>query len=361
LKTETEMALHAPFPYFGGKRKVAGRVWQALGNPKHYIEPFFGSGAVLLLRPDFEPQMTETVCDKDGFVANVWRALQADPDEVAKWCDWPVNHADLNARRKVLIANEDRLLDSLCADDGWYDAKMAGYWIWAASCWIGSGLTRKTAIPNISGGGSCVHAKGAIPHIGTGGRGVHAKGKIPHISNGGRGVHAVGNRDNNSGDFVLGEPYNMNIYDWFRRLSERLRYVRVVCGDWTRVCGGNWQDKMGIVGMFFDPPYGVIDRDTSVYHHDSTTVAHDVMEWVKARGDNPRYRIVLAGYEEYAPLLEHGWTAESWMAQGGYSNSGANNNENRHREMLYFSPHTLKPSDSCASDNVRAVQDALSV
>ena len=32
--------LIAPFPYFGGKSKIADIVWRALGQPKHYIEPF---------------------------------------------------------------------------------------------------------------------------------------------------------------------------------------------------------------------------------------------------------------------------------------------------------------------------------
>ena len=27
--------LKAPFPYFGGKSKVAGKIWRALGNPDH--------------------------------------------------------------------------------------------------------------------------------------------------------------------------------------------------------------------------------------------------------------------------------------------------------------------------------------
>lgn len=75
---------------------IADIVWQALGQPAHYIEPFFGSGAVLLNRPDWVPRMIETVNDKDGFIANVWRALQFAPNDVAKWCDWPVNHADLS-------------------------------------------------------------------------------------------------------------------------------------------------------------------------------------------------------------------------------------------------------------------------
>jgi DNA adenine methylase len=95
--------LKAPFPYFGGKSQVAGRVWSALGRPMHYLEPFFGSGAVLLSRPKYDQYLhTETVCDADGHIANVWRSIQSDPDEVAKWCDWPVNHADLIARKKTI-------------------------------------------------------------------------------------------------------------------------------------------------------------------------------------------------------------------------------------------------------------------
>lgn len=93
-----------PFPYFGGKSKISSIVWEALGNPKHYIEPFFGSGAVLLNRPNFDPSTSiESINDKDGFIANVWRSLQFSPDETAKWCDWPVNHADLSARKKELL------------------------------------------------------------------------------------------------------------------------------------------------------------------------------------------------------------------------------------------------------------------
>ena len=82
--------MKAPFPYFGGKLPIADKVWRALGNPKHYIEPFFGSGAVLLNRPKDEIGV-ETINDKDGYVCNVWRALQFAPGEVAKWCDWPVS------------------------------------------------------------------------------------------------------------------------------------------------------------------------------------------------------------------------------------------------------------------------------
>ena len=322
--------LKAPFPYFGGKSTVAVDIWAALGNPKHYIEPFFGSGAVLLARPNWDvTSQMETVCDKDGFVANVWRSLQYKPDEVAKWCDWPVNHADLCARKKVLLAEKDTLLSSLIADDGFCNPKLAGYWVWAASCWIGSGLMRSNQRPHIADGGRGVHALGKRPHIADGGMGVHALGKIPHIphvSNGGQGVQGV---------------YNYKIYEWFRALSERLRNVRVVCGDWKRVCGGDWQDKVGICGIFLDPPYGVCDRDLSLYQEEVTDdLTRDVASWCLERGKLKTYRIVLAGYDEYDILLSNGWTYKVWQAQGGYGNQGdGQGRKNKIRERLYFSPY----------------------
>lgn len=291
--------MKAPFVYFGGKSTIAHVVWEVLGQPKTYIEPFFGSGAVLLNRPKYDNKKHyEIVNDKDGFIANVWRALQCNPDEVAKWCDYPINHADLSARKTRLIKEEGYLLENLIKDDSWYDPKLAGYWIWASSCWIGCGLTRK----------------GARPHL-AGNQGVQ-------------------------------EPYNENIYKWFRELSERLRYVKVVCGDWKRVCGGNWQNNNGLVGIFLDPPYGVADRDTSVYHHDSTEIAKDVLEWVKERGNINDYRIVIAGYEEYQELVDdYGWTKHTWKTGGGYGNMGVGQGKkNRYRETLFISPNCIKNS-----------------
>ena len=40
--------MKAPFPWFGGKARIAPMVWERFGNVANYIEPFFGSGAVLL-------------------------------------------------------------------------------------------------------------------------------------------------------------------------------------------------------------------------------------------------------------------------------------------------------------------------
>jgi site-specific DNA-adenine methylase len=93
--------LRAPFPWFGGKRTVAAEIWSRLGEPVNYVEPFFGSGAVLLARG--KPGKTETVNDADRFVSNFWRATQRDPEAVAHYMDWPVNEADLSARHLWLL------------------------------------------------------------------------------------------------------------------------------------------------------------------------------------------------------------------------------------------------------------------
>jgi hypothetical protein len=72
-------SLSAPFPWFGGKRKVAAEVWSRFGTVANYVEPFFGSGAVMLGRP--APVVgNETINDLDGYVclAPATRLLTAD-------------------------------------------------------------------------------------------------------------------------------------------------------------------------------------------------------------------------------------------------------------------------------------------
>lgn len=131
------LPLKAPFPYYGGKSIIAAEVWRRLGDVPNYVEPFFGSGAVLLARPH-EPQL-ETANDYDGMVSNFWRALQADPDAVAHYADWPVNENDLTARHIWLVNRKESMQQRLEGDPAWYDVQAAGWWVWGISCWIGSG------------------------------------------------------------------------------------------------------------------------------------------------------------------------------------------------------------------------------
>ena len=67
------MTLRAPFPYYGGKARWAPLIWERLGNPTVYVEPFAGSLAVLLSRTGGAGPR-EIVCDLDGMICNFWRA-----------------------------------------------------------------------------------------------------------------------------------------------------------------------------------------------------------------------------------------------------------------------------------------------
>lgn len=135
--------LKAPFPSFGGKSRIAPLVWERLSRAsdpaRNFIEPFCFSAAMLLLRPD-EPAI-ETVNDLNCFVANFWRAVQHDPEAVARHADWPVNETDLHARHAWLVRSHEAAekLEQVRKDPDFWDARIAGWWCWGACMWIGSG------------------------------------------------------------------------------------------------------------------------------------------------------------------------------------------------------------------------------
>lgn len=92
--------MKAPFAYFGGKSGMAAEVVALLPPHRVYLEPFFGSGAVLFAKPS---ATHEIVNDVDGAVATFFRVLRERPDELADACglsphcrDEFVAAADLN-------------------------------------------------------------------------------------------------------------------------------------------------------------------------------------------------------------------------------------------------------------------------
>ena len=313
------MSLSAPFPYFGGKSRAAPEIWQRLGDVDSYVEPFCGSLAVLLARP--HAPRTETVNDMDRFLANFWRAVKAAPAEVAEWADWPVNEADLEARHYWLVTKgRDRLADVVGDPDG-YDAKVAGWWVWGACAWIGSGWCSGEG-PWRWDGEAWVDRR-QLPHL-SGDQGINRK--LPHLGDHGRGVHRPS-----------GEP----IAEWMSALSVRLRTVRVACGDWSRVCGDSITTGIGTCGVLLDPPYSAADR-AEVYNNDCFDVAHKARAWAIERGSDPKMRIAFCGYAgEFDEPWPDGWTEYAWKAKGGYAGQGGGENVNAKRERVWFSPHCL--------------------
>lgn len=349
------MKLRAPFPWFGGKSRVARLVWDRFGDVRNYVEPFAGSLAVLLGRPS-EPKI-ETVNDLDCWIANFWRAITTDPDQVAHWADWPVNEADLHARHLWLV-KQTEFRERMKTDPEYFDPKIAGWWVWGISQWIGSGwcaaaggntrpdlhsagvgvhgVVEKRPFLTNHGGGMGVHGGKCLRLGNDHGRAVlRVANSIPDLSGAsgaaGRGIHA-------SGRPVTG------ILEWFQCLADRLRRVRVCCGDWTRVLGPAPTTCIGITGVFLDPPYGVEDR-ADLYGEESRDVAHAVREWAIANGDNPELRIALCGYAGEHEMPES-WRWIGWKTNGGFATQkrkGTQGQQNAARERIWFSPACLQP------------------
>lgn len=133
------------------------------------------------------------------------------------------------------------------------------------------------------------------------------------------------------------------IYDWMFALAERLRRVRVCCGDWTRVLGRGSRNTPVTPMSSVLEPYLSDFRDPSLYGTESGDVAHAVREWALANGKNKRLRIALCGYEGEHEMPAD-WQCVAWKAAGGYA-SAAGNDENSHKERIWFSPHCARAED----------------
>jgi hypothetical protein len=333
--------LKAPFPWFGGKSRVAHLVWDRFGNVPNYVEPFAGSLAVLLGRP--HAPGTETVNDLDCMVANFWRSLRHDPDELAAWADWPVNEADQHARHLWLCSQEE-FRERMKVDPDYYDTKIAGWWVWGQCIWIGAGWCARQ-LPHLGDAGTGVHRK--LPHLGDAGKGLNRQ--LPHLGDAGKGLNRqlphlgdAGTGVCDVSDPISGTLRGSQIQAYMRDLAERLRNVRVCCGDWSRICGPSPTVKHGTTGVLLDPPYAdEADRTEDLYASDSGDVAHAVREWAEVNGTNPQLRIALCGYDGEHQLP--GWECVEWKARGGYGSQGeGRGRENAARERIWFSPHCLK-------------------
>lgn len=304
------MKLRAPFPWFGGKSLAAPLIWRAFGAVPNYVEPFAGSLAVLLARPGGAGKV-ETVNDKDGLLCNFWRATIAAPGEVAHHASWPVNECDLHARHAWLMREGLPLTERLIADPDWFDARIAGWWVWGISAWIGNGWCSRD---------ERLHR--CIPKIGGPGHGVHAPSRKKPQTTRDKGVHSGAGAE---------------LVDVFTALAERLRRVRVCCGDWTRVLGRSTlgldtRHGMTPTGVVIDPPYKHELRDKRLYREDDAHLSAAARAWAIEHGDEPKLRIALCGLEGEHDMPPR-WTCVAWKPHG----SG----ENRHRERLWFSPHCL--------------------
>jgi hypothetical protein len=289
--------MRAPFPYTGSKLDAALLIERLMGPISNLVIPFAGQLGDLLGRS--EPVKIETVNDLDGFVVNAWRALTYAPERMAELCDHPVHEITVHAAHDLLLARAPDLPALLLRDPRAFDVELAAWWVWGASCWLGSGWCR-TPGPN-----------GPIRQLpllrGSDGTGVGY----------GVGVHAGHIRD--------------RLPETFAALARRLKRVRIVHGDWRRVLTRAVTTSHGVTGVSLDPCYDHRRRLAGLYRIDPPNQSVEVEEWSLENGDDPMMRITLCGKDdEHDSLLPEGWTRHPWRDDG---------------EVIWASPHCVVGAD----------------
>jgi len=142
------------------------------------------------------------------------------------------------------------------------------------------------------------------------------------------------------GDAGQGVNRKMPVEAWLCRLAERLRRVRVTCGDFERVLSDSvlhaGQARGGAIGVLLDPPYPAGAGQDSFYAGDTeaaSVVYARALRWAKDNGDRERMRIVVCGYEGlWTPPA--GWTVRHWHNTAGYRGEAG-----QRQEVLWCSPH----------------------
>ncbi len=280
----------SPFiPYFGGKGRIASFVWKLLGNPKVYIEPFVGGGAVFLNRPyPIDPRYhIEIISDVDGLVINLWRAIKYNRKALEDGIERPISEVELNCFLNIVRKGSD-LIDRMEEDETFVDIKL---------------------------GIAYAYILGVSKHLFWGERVVPMNLKLSGLMK--RCYWVNGELDN----------YLTIVYN-------RLKHTTIFKRDWKYVM--QWIDedrdfKTYLKGIYFDPPYETSGKDNEkFYKRESQSVESEVYQYAHLTGDDPTKRIVFSSTKDYPELIQSGWTRYRWKRKED------------NLEYIYASPHCLK-------------------
>ena len=307
--------LKTPFPWPGNKSRQCPEIWSRLGQVDLFVDPFCATLSSLLGRPGgtYGVERVNDVCCN---ITNFWRAVVHDPNQVAHYCQWPVNEIDLNARHYWLCDRswgENSIRSQLMADPEWFDAKQAGWWVWGQCLAMG---TQWCADPSVSSRG---HARPA---------GARPNWQKPRTIDTCPGVASP----------------NADAYAWLQALQHRLQRVQVMNGDFERclTVGTTWKEFKR-VGVLLDPPYSQQLRSRMLYPTDlgiddplRQEPAIRAYQWALENGNNPRLRIALCGLSGEHEMPD-GWSVYEWTNRCGYSSIGGEGRTSD--EVIWFSPH----------------------
>ena len=219
--------------YPGSKWNIASQIVELIPKHHSYVEPFFGSGAVLFNKV---PSDIETINDLDSDVTNLFRCIQKDSERLARLVmATPFSREEYD--------NQFEMPDGAICNDSFQRA--AGFLI---RCWQGHGFR----------------------------------------TNG----YKVGWKND-----VVGRERAYALWNWYRLpewiidIAERLRMVQIENRPALEVIKRfNYEN----VFMYLDPPYVLGTRNGKQYKHEMSDVEHEEMlkELLQSKA-----QIMISGYE----------------------------------------------------------------
>lgn len=100
--------MNAIFKYPGSKWSIAEWIIQYFPAHHSYLEPFFGSGAILFNK---KRSPIETVNDLDGYVTNLFSWIRDDPEQLARMVYWIPYARDSYDRAIAICKDELHVMD----------------------------------------------------------------------------------------------------------------------------------------------------------------------------------------------------------------------------------------------------------
>lgn len=275
----------SPFPWFGGKQKLADDVLALFPEHNVYVEVFGGGASVLLAKPAGK---LDVYNDLDRGLVNFFRCLRDFPEQLVPLLELtPYSRAEWEDARNTWASIEDPV------------ERARRWYVIAAGSFAGF----------------------AARNNGDAGRGWGGDrlGRM-HLSR----AASTANRVDNIWRFV-----------------ERMRPVQIDCLDW-RKCLDRYDDPDAL--FYLDPPYVPETRRAGGYTHELTAEDHaELIERVLAL----RGVAIVSGYDHpiYEPLVSGGgFTRHEFGVWSTAARGQKGLARDRRVEIIWASPRATRPT-----------------
>lgn len=279
----------SPFPWFGGKQKLADEIIALFPAHSVYVEVFGGGASVLLSKP---PSALDVYNDRDEGLVNFFRCLRDEPERLVPLLELtPYSRSEWERAKTGWWKEEDPV-------------ERARQWYVVASQSFGAMVSRDRH-PN----GERAHGRGW---------GGERLGRM-HLNR----AASTANRIDNVWRFV-----------------QRMRLVQIECLDW-RSCLERYDHEDCV--FYLDPPYVAATRRAGGYEHELSDGDHaELVERVLSLEGVA----IVSGYDHpiYDELVIGGFARHEFDVLSTAGQRSVDTKRDRRLEVVWASPRAAEPT-----------------